>query len=86
MQQLLTEITRLYWPGFSGTTQNHENLNDRRFIIIETAFIDDPKGITLAKLSDMIGLCERQTQRLLEKYYNKSFSEKKAEAKLTRHN
>ncbi len=85
LQQLLTEITRLYWPNFSGTTQNHENLNDRRFIIIETAFIDDPKGITLAKLSDMIGLCERQTQRLLEKYYNKSFSEKKAEAKLTRH-
>ncbi len=80
MQQLLTEITRLYWPKFSGTTQNHENLNDRRFIIIEQAFIDDPKGISLTRLSNMIGLCERQTQRLLQKYYNKTFIEKKAEA------
>ncbi len=80
LQQLLTEITRLYWPDFSGKTHNTENLNDRRFIIIENAFIDDPKGITLTKLSDMIGLCERQTQRLLEKYYNMSFSQKKAEA------
>ncbi len=83
LQQLLTEITRLYWPDFSDKTHNTENLNDRRFIIIENAFIDDPQGITLTKLSDMIGLCERQTQRLLEKYYNMSFSQKKAEAKLT---
>ncbi len=80
LQQLLTETVRLYWPNFSSTTESYENLNDRRFFIIETAFINDPKGLTLTKLSDMIGLCERQTQRLLEKYYNKSFSEKKAES------
>ena len=27
--------------------------------------------ITLTKLSQMIGLCDRQTQRLLKKYYGK---------------
>ena len=80
MQILMTEITRLYWPDFKVTNDNTENLNDRRFILIEQAFINDPEGITLTKLSGIIGLCERQTQRLLEKYYGMSFSEKKAES------
>ena len=80
MQILMTEITRLYWPDFKVTTENTENLNDRRFILIEQAFINDPEGITLPKLSGIIGLCERQTQRLLEKYYGMSFSQKKAES------
>lgn len=80
MQILMTEITRLYWPDFRVTNESAENLNDRRFILIEQAFINDPKGITLTKLSGIIGLCERQTQRLLEKYYGMSFSQKKAES------
>ena len=80
MQILMTEITRLYWPDFKVTKEHAENLNDRRFILIEQAFINDPEGITLPKLSGIIGLCERQTQRLLEKYYGTSFSQKKAES------
>ncbi len=80
MQILLTEITRLYWPDFTVTKESKENLNDKRFILIEQAFINDPVGITLTKLSDIIGLCERQTQRLLDKYYGMSFSQKKAES------
>lgn len=80
MQILLTEITRLYWPDFRVTNKSAENLNDRRFILIEQAFINDPEGITLTKLSGTIGLCERQTQRLLEKYYGMSFLQKKAES------
>lgn len=80
MQILMTEITRLYWPNFTTAKESSENLNDRRFILIEQAFINDPKGITLTKLSGIIGLCERQTQRLLEKYYGMSFSQKKAES------
>lgn len=79
MQILMTEITMLYWPEFTATKKSAENLNDRRFILIEQAFINDPDGITLTKLSNIIGLCERQTQRLLEKYYGMSFSQKKAE-------
>ena len=80
MQILMTEITRLYWPDFKVAKENTENLNDKRFILIEQAFINDPEGITLPKLSSIIGLCERQTQRLLEKYYGMSFSQKKAES------
>ncbi len=81
MQYLLTKITRCYWPDFNIIEEESGNLNDRRFILIEQAFINDPEGITLSKLSGIIGLCERQTQRLLQKYYDKSFMEKKAESK-----
>ncbi len=79
MEILLTKITRLYVPEFTDMPDNDDTLNDRRFLIIEHAFITNP-GVTLAELSEHIGLCERQTQRLLRKYYGKSFREKKAEA------
>lgn len=80
MQLLMTEITRAYWPNHVALTENNSNQNDKRFILIENAFIDHPEDLTLHSLSELIGLCERQTQRLLQKYYGKSFKEKKAEA------
>jgi mannose-6-phosphate isomerase-like protein (cupin superfamily)/AraC-like DNA-binding protein len=79
MQLLLTQITRIYLPQFTNVSNHSGNLNDRRFLIIEDAFIRNPESITLADLSDSIGLCERQTQRLLKKYYGKSFTQKKEE-------
>lgn len=80
MQLLLTQITRIYIPQFNGISNNNSNLNDRRFFIIESAFIENPKSLTLADLAEAIGLCERQTQRLLKKYYGKSFTQKKEES------
>lgn len=83
MQLLLVDITRAYWPEHTGIKESNDNLNDRRFILIENAFIENPEGITLRGLSEIIGLCERQTQRLLRKYYGKTFLEKKAESLTT---
>lgn len=80
IQLLMTEITRVYLPNHSTLTENNVSQNDKRFILIENAFIDHPEDITLRSLSELIGLCERQTQRLLQKYYGKSFNEKKSEA------
>lgn len=77
---LLTKITRLYVPEFTDIPDKDGTLNERRFLIIEHAFITNPR-ITLAELSEHIGLCERQTQRLLLKYYGKTFREKKKESK-----
>ena len=82
LQLLLTEISRTYWPEYCEMEENNGNLDDRRFILIENAFIENPKGITLRGLSEQIGLCERQTQRLLRKYYGKTFSEKKSESSI----
>ena len=67
LSKLLTDIR---------TETLSENLNDRRFWLIENAFLDE-KNLTLRALSEKIGLCERQTERLLQKYYGKSFREMK---------
>lgn len=76
--KLLTDITRAILPTEFIEKINDSTLNDRRFVLIEQAFLycDD---LTLPKLANSIGLCERQTQRLLKKYYGKSFREKKRE-------
>lgn len=78
MMNLLTRITRLYSPLDAYTYQKSENLNDLRFIIIENMFLYN-SNFTLKELSQKLGVCERQTQRLLKKYYGKTFREKKKE-------
>lgn len=79
-KKLLIDITRMLLPKNYSPVLDTNNLNDKRFIIIEHAFLYEPR-ITLSQLSSKIGLCERQTQRLLKKYYGKSFREKKKEQK-----
>ena len=49
-------------------------------MIIEKMFLYE-KDFTLSQLSSNLGLCERQTQRLLKKYYGKTFTQKKKETK-----
>lgn len=78
--KLLTDITRLFLPSAFSEAISPENLNDRRFIIIEQEFLFNPKP-SLTELSGKLGICERQTQRLLKKYYGKSFREKKRESR-----
>lgn len=79
--KLLTDITRCFLPSTLGEKISTDGLYDKRFIIIEQAFLYTP-DLTLAELSDKIGVCERQTQRLLKKHYGKTFREKKNESKL----
>lgn len=79
LQLLLTKITRAYVPQMRQIPESSGTLNDRCFFMIEYTFINNP-SITLRELANTIGLCERQTQRLLRKYYGKTFREKKAEA------
>lgn len=77
LSKLLTDIVRQYVPKtYIHTKTPSKNLNNRRFWLIENAFLDE-KNLTLRALSEKIGLCERQTERLLQKYYGKSFREMK---------
>ena len=76
--KLLSDTVRKLLPETFTDIDIADGLNERRFIIIEMAFLYD-KNITLSKLSEQIGVCERQTQRLLKKYYSKSFREIKRE-------
>ena len=76
--KLLSDTVRKLLPETFTDIDIADGLNERMFIIIEMAFLYD-KNITLSKLSEQIGVCERQTQRLLKKYYSKSFREIKRE-------
>ncbi|MGN1421666.1 MAG: cupin domain-containing protein [Eubacterium sp.] len=78
--KLLTDITRFLLPPSFSEVLAGESLNDRRFVIIEQAFLYNP-SLTLTELSGKIGVCERQTERLLKRYYGKTFREKKAESR-----
>ncbi|MDE6471200.1 MAG: cupin domain-containing protein [Eubacterium sp.] len=81
--KLLTDITRYFLPDSFGKSISTDGLYDKRFVIIEQAFLYTP-DLTLTELSNKIGVCERQTQRLLKKYYGKTFREKKNESKLNK--
>jgi mannose-6-phosphate isomerase-like protein (cupin superfamily) len=78
--KLLTDITRCLLPSSFSENLSSENLNDKRFVIIENAFLYT-SNLTLTQLANKIGVCERQTERLLKKYYGKTFREKKQESK-----
>lgn len=77
---LLTEITREFLPADIAESPKTETINDKRFWLIENAFLYN-ENLTLRALSEKIGLCERQTERLLLKYYGKGFREIKKDAK-----
>lgn len=52
-------------------------------IIIEKYFLFEYQNLSLKELAGRLSLSPRQTQRLLMNYYNKSFQEKKAEARMS---
>ncbi len=81
MIYLLTEIARIYIPNYDFCKVKKDNLNVKRFVIIENEFLYNNQ-VTLHSLSEKIGVCERQTQRLLLKYYGMTFREKKMQAKI----
>jgi AraC-like DNA-binding protein len=74
--KILTEIIRMYIPEEIAENIDGDNLYDKRFVIIENCLLYD-KNITLTELADRVGVCPRQMQRLLKKYYGKSFREMK---------
>lgn len=78
LMQLLTKITRCFLPEDFTERAEPATINDKRFLLIENAFLYE-KDLTLKALSEKIGLCTRQTERLLLKYYGKTFREKKRE-------
>ncbi len=80
IQIILTEAVRLLIPGLKDDCKEFADLNNKRFLLIEQAFIASPKDLTIKKLSDDIGLSERQTQRLLKEFYGSTFTQLQKEA------
>ena len=56
--------------------------DDKYCIMIDTEFIFNLRGLTLKRLSDTLGLSERQCQRFLMNNYGMSYSEKLLQARM----
>jgi len=53
------------------------------YLIIEEAFLYEYNTLTLEQLSERLGLGTRQTERLLKEHYEKTFTQKKTEARMS---
>lgn len=86
LQQLILLLTRHYKQEdvlpVSGTTKS-TNINDLTYLIIEEAFLYDYRDLTLDALAKQVKLGKRQTERLLKKHYNKTFQQKRTEARMS---
>ena len=81
---LLIKIVRNYKQYKLTNEQTGPNAPlDNKARIIEDYFLYESGTLSLTTLSERLSLSTRQTERLLREYYNKSFQEKKAEARMS---
>lgn len=78
---VLVALIRNY-SGTEAKAEYEKNTPDyRRMSIVESSFFNDYMTITLDELSHRLKLSRRQTQRFLNKNYNKNFVEMKIDAR-----
>lgn len=83
LSQLLICMVRNYEQcQVSRTAFARNNLTDSKSIIIEEYFLYEYQSLSLNNLADRLKLSPRQTQRLLMEQYQKSFQQKKTEARM----
>lgn len=84
LQQLVILLIRNYENKQKSQNQAKTfNLAYSKYFIIEEYFLYEFKDLSLDVLSDRLGLSPRQTERLLNQHYGKTFLQKKAEAKMS---
>lgn len=84
LQQLVIQLIRNYES--KQRSQNQAKPSDlaySKFFIIEEYFLYEYSSLSLDALADRLGLSARQTERLLKKHYDKTFLQKKTEAKMS---
>lgn len=87
LEALLTQLLVLTVRNLEFT-KNEEpaaesSIADRNYLIIEEYFLYEYQDLSLEKLSSRLGLSHRQTERLLQKHYGKTFLQKKYDAKMS---
>lgn len=84
ISELLLTITRMYRKDTAVIARASTNCpEDLTYLTIEEAFLYDYKTLTLSDLAARVNLGKRQTERLLQKHYNLTFSRKKTEARMS---
>ena len=80
--QLLVFTVRNLETPKNPEASPESSLADRNYLIIEECFLYEYRDLTLEQLASRLGLSQRQTERLLQKHYGKTFLQKKSEAKM----
>lgn len=83
ISQIIVLIARNYIKSSNKMGKVSVEVSERTSIMIEEYFLYEYRTASLGELSKRLGLSERQTQRIIEKYYGSSFSEKKNEARMS---
>lgn len=84
LAKLLILIARNYEKGILSSGQNLPHIpNSDATLIIEEYFLYEYKEASLEELAHRLNISPRQTQRLLREYYDKSFQQKKTDAKMS---
>ncbi len=84
LKQLIIKLVRNYESKAAVSARNvSPNLIDNKYLIIEECFLYEYRTLTLDKLSARLGLGIRQTERLLKDHYDKTFLQKKTEARMS---
>lgn len=84
LQQLVIQLIRNYENKKEVQKQlSVADLAYSKYLIIEEYFLYEYKNLSLEALSNRLGLSPRQTERLLKQHYNKTFLQKKTEAKMS---
>ena len=81
-QLIVRSVRNLEYPGTSEPDAE-STIADRNYLIIEEYFLFEYQELSLEKLSSRLGLSHRQTERLFQKHYGRTFLQKKYEAKMS---
>lgn len=83
ISEAVIDITRNYISSSAENGVSTTNSFERTSLTIEEYFLYEYRTASLEELSERLRLSTRQTQRLIEKYYGSSFSEKKTQARMS---
>lgn len=83
LAQIVVSVTRNYIESAVRTGEMSAGISERTSIIIEEYFLYEYRTASLGELSKRLGFSERQTQRIIKKFYGSSFGEKKNEARMS---
>lgn len=84
LQQLVIKLIRNYENIHKqqDLTTSYD-LTSSKYLIIEESFLYEYKALTLDALAKRLGVSKRQTERLLNQHYQKTFLQKKTDAKMS---
>ena len=85
LQQMVIYLIRNYQIPRPGNIAGMRtgNLYEKRAFLTDKAFLYEYREVTLVRLSEYLGLSERQTERFLKEYYGKTFAQKRTDARMS---